>query len=525
MKNLSYILLALLFTSCSMEEDPRDQIPEEEIYTSATDLYRNTIATLYTYVGGAADGQGLQGTCRGVWDLQTLSSDEAIVPTRGIDWYDGGLWQSFYKHSWNDGNEIVSNSWYYLYKVITLCNRSLETLKRNKALAGDYYNEWHYEIRALRAMYYWYLIDLFGDVPLVTSTNISMNDVTRESRSNVFKFCEDELKAALIEVKSTASNHIGEYYGRITKEVVLFVLAKLMLNAEVYTGTPRWEDCVSYCEQNHRHQLATYYSNNFIIHNENSPENIFVIPLDKDLISNQQWNIRRSLHYRHAEAWGLIGENGFSATHRVLDVNGYDTAGKQDTRFYTNYYYGTVYGPNGQPVLDRHGNPLTYRPREVKLDLSDSPYLETAGARMFKYYIDPNSYKGGVLVDNDIVLFRYADVLLMRAEAMLRLGQDGHIYYDRVRERAAHRIGQHKTFLKTIKPMLPTVRFVDANNLAFNPEIIRNADVVWIQNNCISHSQYWAIVKNCKLAEIQMRYFGYASAEKCAEQVVEWDRK
>ena len=85
--------------------------------------------------------------------------------------------------------------------------------------------------------------------------------------------------------------------------------------------------------------------------------------------------------------------------------------------------------------------------------------------------------------------------------------------------------GGHDTFLKTIKPMLPTVRFVDANNLAFNPEIIRNADVVWIQNNCISHSQYWAIVKNCKLAGIQMRYFGYASAEKCAEQVVEWDRK
>ena len=62
----------------------------------------------------------------------------------------------------------------------------------------------------------------------MTSTNISMNDVTRESRSNVFKFCEDELKAALIEVKSTASNHIGEYYGRITKEVVLFLLAKLI---------------------------------------------------------------------------------------------------------------------------------------------------------------------------------------------------------------------------------------------------------------------------------------------------------
>ncbi len=85
--------------------------------------------------------------------------------------------------------------------------------------------------------------------------------------------------------------------------------------------------------------------------------------------------------------------------------------------------------------------------------------------------------------------------------------------------------GGHDTFLKAIKPMLPTVRFVDANNLAFNPEIIRNADVVWIQNNCISHAQYWGVVKNCKLAGIQMRYFGYASAEKCAEQLVEWDRK
>lgn len=60
-----------------------------------------------------------------------------------------------------------------------------------------------------------------------------------------------------------------------------------------------------------------------------------------------------------------------------------------------------------------------------------------------------------------------------------------------------------------------------------NPKhpIIRNADVVWIQNNCISHPQYWSIVKNCKLAGVQMRYFAFASAEKCAEQLVDWDQK
>lgn len=84
--------------------------------------------------------------------------------------------------------------------------------------------------------------------------------------------------------------------------------------------------------------------------------------------------------------------------------------------------------------------------------------------------------------------------------------------------------GGHDSFLRVIKPMLPNVKFVDPSNMAFNPEIIRNADVVWIQNNCISHPQYWSVVKNCKISGVQMRYFAYASAEKCAEQVVEGDR-
>ena len=85
--------------------------------------------------------------------------------------------------------------------------------------------------------------------------------------------------------------------------------------------------------------------------------------------------------------------------------------------------------------------------------------------------------------------------------------------------------GGHDTFLKAIRQLLPEVKYVDASNLNFNPDVIRYADVVWIQRNCISHPQYWSVVKNCKLAGVQMRYFSYASAEKCAEQLVEWDRK
>ena len=76
---------------------------------------------------------------------------------------------------------------------------------------------------------------------------------------------------------------------------------------------------------------------------------------------------------------------------------------------------------------------------------------------------------------------------------------------------------------RRVKQQTPK-RTIPMKLMAFSPEIIRNADIVWIQNNCISHSQYWSIVKNCKQAGVQMRYFTHASAEKCAKQLVKEDQ-
>ena len=143
MSRISFIICHLAFIplliSCSLEENPRDQIEETTAYTSVSALFQNTVATLYNYIGGYKDGQGLQGTCRGIYDLQTFGSDEAMLPTRGADWYDGGIWQHMYRHSWGSGHEIPKNAWLYLYKVITLCNHSLEVLDvqiRGKSLKG-----------------------------------------------------------------------------------------------------------------------------------------------------------------------------------------------------------------------------------------------------------------------------------------------------------------------------------------------------------------------------------------------------
>ena len=115
--------------SCSLNESPTSQIEEEKIFTSGEALYQHAVASLYGYVGGNTDGQGLQGTCRGVYDLQTFGSDEAIIPTRGVDWFDSGMWQQLYFHNWSAGHEVIKNSWIYLYKVIALCNRSVPAFR------------------------------------------------------------------------------------------------------------------------------------------------------------------------------------------------------------------------------------------------------------------------------------------------------------------------------------------------------------------------------------------------------------
>ena len=439
MKHVFYIALCLMLIGCSLDENPVDQIPEEEAYTSKQSLYQNTVATLYNYIGGNADGQGLQGTCRGVYDLQTFGSDEAMLPTRGNDWYDGGMWQEMYKHSWTPGHELVGNSWNYLYKVITLCNNSLEKLEAHEDLAGYDYDGWVAEIRSLRAIYYWYLIDLFGNVPLILSTNISIQEVQSTDRAEVFNFIVKELDECIDYLPYQFSAQPGYHYGHVTYPVSCFVLAKLMLNAPVYTSVVdlnNYNKCIKYCNaiENMGYKLTEFYPDNFAKNNEISDENIFIIHMDKDLYTNQQQNLFRSLHPRHAAALGFAGENGSSATKRTLEIFGY---GKYpDNRFYYNYYSGGVLGLDGEPVLDRAGKPFAYVPEAVELDLSKSPYLETAGARMRKYEVDINCTKDGKLMDNDIVLFRFADVLLMRAEAKVRLGKSGQDDFDRVRRRA-----------------------------------------------------------------------------------------
>ena len=454
---LSVLALSLSLTSC-LDETPKDQIPETEIYDSANSLYVNAVASLYNYIGAHEEGEGLQGTCRGIYDYNTLTTDEAIIPIRGGNWYDGGLWENMYNHTWTATDTDLYNVWKYLYKVIVLSTKSLETIEKYKALLTEQQRvDYAAEVHAVRAMYYYYAMDMFGRIPILQSSTQKTADIRQSNRSDVFWYVVKELQDVAPLLANEHSNLQGNYYGRVTRPVAWFLLAKLSLNAEVYTdddwtdssrpdgktimfdieGNKKnaWQTCVHYCDliTAAGYTLEADYTKNFAVHNEGSTENIFTIPLDKNLYLNEFHYLFRSRHYAHGGAYSGASENGTCATLHTMAVNGFGTE-TPDARLDMNFYTGKV-EVDGKYVTMEDGTPLEYKPLAVEKNLTASPYLETAGARMKKYEVDRTAYSDGRMPNNDIVLYRYADVLLMKSEAKVRNGGSGDEEMNAVRSR------------------------------------------------------------------------------------------
>ena len=468
---LFLLLAALSMTSC-LDEHPKDQLDEDAIYGSASDIYINAVASLYNYIGGANESEGIQGTCRGIYDYNTLTTDEAMIPIRGGDWYDGGLWNAMYQHRWTADDQSLYDTWKYIYKVIVLANKSLDIISsKSGLLSAAQQQEYRAEVRAIRAMFYYYAMDMFGRVPLVLSTDeqrYSSQFQGQTDRSSVFHFVFQELQQVLPSLPDQHSNKEGNYYGRITQPVVNFLLAKLALNAEIYmyddwtqgyANRPKgsdihfsvpaadasshggakelnaWETCIYYCDKlaEEGYVLESDDAFNFSTHNETSKENIFTIPMDKNIYTNQFHYLFRSYHYTHGGVLGWGSENGTCATISTMKANHYGEA-DEDARCKMNFVAGVV-KVDGHELLMDNGKPLEYQPFEVAQNLTNSKFIKTAGARMAKYEVDRTSYMDGKLQSNDIVLFRYADALLMKAEAKVRNGENGDEELNRIRAR------------------------------------------------------------------------------------------
>ena len=214
---ICHLSLSVALTSCDdyLTDDPKSQITPEEAYGTIDALKKNALLSVYNYIGGADHSQGLQGTDRGVYDLNSFSTDEQLAPVRGSDWYDGGLWYRLFFHKWTAGEAPLKDTWDYLFKVVMLCNEGIERMDAFKTNDSDeqaLLESYKAELRALRAMYYFYLMDLYGRVPLVTSTDTKSSQMTLSDRKTLFYWIYNELSDVLPFLPSDYSQFTNSEY-------------------------------------------------------------------------------------------------------------------------------------------------------------------------------------------------------------------------------------------------------------------------------------------------------------------------
>lgn len=392
----------LLSQSCTdLSETKYDILPQ--------DKFGNTPEQVATIIGPAYSS--LQDITWSYYDLNiSVTTDCAVAPTRGTDWYDGGQWQELAKHTWTSVNPDMSGAWDFCTTGISTVNQILYQLDQSQNVVDK--ETTVAQLKGVRAFYYYCFIDLFGNVPIVTDfTDIKLP--VQSSRSEVFDFVVSELKSIedLVPKENSSAN-----YGKINQAVVQMLLAKMYLNAVVWKGTPMWADAITYCDKiidSGQYILEPDWKSNFSAHNEGSKENIFVIPFDENCGSFMLAD--ETLHYLSILTFGLKSApwNGYCGLTEYIQA-----FADNDPRKTGSFLWGPQYnGQTGELLITGSGIPLDFT--------IDVPSLESAsqadGARCNKYEFEKGATDA---MNNDYVVFRLADVYLMKAEAILRNGGD-----------------------------------------------------------------------------------------------------
>jgi hypothetical protein len=411
----------VLLTACTdVDETVYDRYTTDEFYGSAegSDV---ALAGVYAQVSGNWNGVGYAGADLGWYDLNSMSADEQVIPHRT----DGNWSIDFarvYKHEWLPTDIMVDNTWNWLYKSIFNANLAVSLLENANAEPSKIA-----EAKVLRAFFYYLLIDDFGDVPFYTENNITVDQIPQKSREEVYNFIVTELTENVAALSDTKG---GNYYGRFNKWAGYMLLAKVYLNAEVYTGTPRWSECLTACNKVteggfslHPANVVTATANPlentyFDIFGDTNPgdETILSMFATVDVVSRNVYGIR-SLYGVHALS--LIGYSGWNGT--IVPRDFFEKFDDNDIR-------------RKQFLFGDQGDGVNYTLDVASLDNPGAEPL--AGIRNLKFY--PAGAMNGGGASNDFPIYRYADLLLMMAECNVRLGNAGSAkqYVDIIRQRA-----------------------------------------------------------------------------------------
>lgn len=409
--NKLYIGLAalglMLNTSCTDLEPEVYTDVQKEDYFQTPAQFSTLIANAYAQLAGESGYIYREG----YWSLQEYTSDEVVVPTRGTDWFDNGVPIKMHTHTWEADTRDVNNGWGFAYGGVTKCNNVLNNILSILGPDESTYNAAALsgiaETKTLRAFYHLLAMDLYG--------NVHIDDNERElkqyTRTEVFNWIEQEL---LDNIDKLDKNR---RYGSMTKSVAHTILAKLYMNAEVYTGTPRWADAIAQCDsviESGDYELNENYFTTFKKDNVGNKEIIFPIVFDAIYAKGNMFHLI-TMHYTMQQAYGFTTEtwNGPCTLKSFYDK--YDNADARKAQWFV--------GP-----IQKDGVTLKYSNSTLKdvpaiivpevTTIQDPTAANTfEGARFVKFEIEPGIEHHA---NSDFPIYRYADILLMKAEALKR---------------------------------------------------------------------------------------------------------
>ncbi|SKA14731.1 Starch-binding associating with outer membrane [Chitinophaga eiseniae] len=364
------------------------------------------------------------------WGLSQMTTDETVGPTRGGDWDDNGVWRSLHEHTWNADHAHIQSAFTNLLTLQFSASNVLNFKPSNNQAA---------QARFLRALSMFTVLDLWGQVPFRNPSDTLLNAPKVLKTQEALDYIISELNAIMPDLGARPAT--PAYVAN--KDAARALLMKCYLNKGAFLNraAPTFaaadmQQVITLADQikgTGTYRLATDYFDNFARDNDlKSTENIFTQQNGPGFSTVRSGNAtyarwKFTVHYNMTPS----GWNGFTTLSDFYDKfqasdrrRGGAYAGLTDTSgMLAGFLIGQQYDVNHNPLKDRKGNPLAFT-RDVQLKESGAN-LEVTGIRVIKYVPDfftSTNSKDNNEASNDYVFFRYADVLLMKAEALLRTG-------------------------------------------------------------------------------------------------------
>lgn len=424
MKKIKHITIGLItsfvlsFSACTdLSENVYDTLTDQSIDVTDPVAVGQMMGEAY------AQFRFLYWTWNGYFDLMEECSDTYMTPKRiGVGW--GDLYINMHKHSWNYSQGHITELWNYAYVSIGYANKCLDILPET--------GQDQAEMRFIRAINYYILLDAFRNVPLETTQNTPEGHLPEQkSAEEIFNFCVTELNA----IKDDLGTE--KFHGYPNRFAACMVLAKLYLNYNAYfrtTGNEYYEKALLEVEEvinDGGYELAPNYLDNFKADISGSPEVIFAIPLDKKQASHN-YLVNKALVGAGAAAYGYDGApwNGSCAVPQFIE-----SYHEKDNRLGYTWTGGVqkaaIKNPDGT-YTPQAGSPIKFESDDwsgkgvlnysLRVHSIDNPgAYQQEGYRFVKSEIvggDAGTY------GNDVAFFRLADAMFIKAECLLRLGRD-----------------------------------------------------------------------------------------------------